>query len=114
MTAVDIARNWHESHVVGKPFTQLLADYLRGGYVWSSPEAFLLAQPVSVDIKNLEVRSGKHQPNAWFVELAAGDKPFEQFLRVMPYELPYLAWARRDHLRVWKLEQFRNKIYGRH
>lgn len=107
-----MARVWHSEHMKGRSFDEELAAYLCGGIVFASDDAFIMARPVRV-FKGEVAAGEKQKANAWYVALASGSKPFEQFLRVMPYELPLLAWCRGDgELKVYPLDKFREKIYG--
>ena len=78
-------------------FTRLVASYLSGGYVYSGPDAFILARPVE---------------DAWFVRLAVGRGALGRFLQMMPYRLPYVQWERKlgTSARRWSLETFERKV----
>lgn len=73
-----------------------LAEYLKNGYVWSSPTEFIMARPTH---------------DAWFVHLAAGKGALRRFLDLMPFELPFLEWERKGKcFRRWSLERVRRKF----
>ena len=70
-----------------------IAAYCAHGYVWISPNSFLLAKPVSsksetppADQWNVE------DADAWYVNMAVGD--VKDFINKIPYPLPLVGWMR--------------------
>jgi len=57
-----------------------LEHYLRNGYVFATPECFIMGCQIS---------------NGWYVHAAVGVGALETFFRFMPKELPYIGWERR-------------------
>lgn len=99
-----------------RPFTVDLGLHLKHGYVWSSPECFIMARPIdSADAAHiLDIEHEAEQPDCWFVWLGAGKRPFRRFLELMPFELPRVGWhnKKRKALRLFPTAQFRRMIYG--
>jgi hypothetical protein len=56
----------------------VIMEYVEQGYVFIGPEYLLL---------------GRRVEHAWFIYAAIG-KGFSRFWDLMPYELPYVGWAR--------------------
>ena len=81
----------------GDHFSEVLADHLLNGYVFSTPDCFLL---------------GRRQEDAWFVTYLAGD--LESALQFIPFPLPYLIFQRDNGvLRCYKSESLTRKLYGK-
>jgi hypothetical protein len=71
-----------------------IATYAAHGYVWISPNSFLLAKPVNsksetppADQWNVE------DADAWYVNMAVGCGVSE-FINRIPYPLPLVGWMR--------------------
>ena len=100
----------------GQPFGEMLEHYLNHGYVWSSNTEFILGKTVWVEDGKL---SFDHpEPNAWYVQLAAGKGAIGRFLELAPFPLPYVVWQRRGnndnyHIYTWEKYQRKVKYYGR-
>lgn len=85
-------------------FDRELAAHLAGGFVFSTPDAFLMGRPVHSGAPHELLADPFHRfppadCDAWLVWLAAGD--LRAMLRLTPYRLPWLAWARRDGPLKW-------------
>lgn len=97
---------WQQDNA--EAFEVLLGRYMAvGALVWSSPEEFFLALPVRVRSDG-ELRHDDVAGDTWFVHLAAlavsaCGRPsafLERFLARAPYELPWVAWHRRQSKRL--------------
>jgi len=62
-----------------------LEHYFRIGYVFSTPEYFIMGCAIS---------------SGWYVHAAVGAGAIEGFLQFMPYHLPYVGWERRGSGKV--------------
>lgn len=104
------AKKWHEESGGNLPFEELLGEFFRVGYVWSSPTEFVLARAARWEEGELYL--GAATANCWFVHLGAGANPFRRFLEVAPYPLPFVAWQRRGQKRyhVYEWEKFKRKL----
>ena len=106
----EIARKLYEANSPD-PFEVLVGNYLASGLLHSSPEIFILAKPV-------QHRSTTHA-DAWFVHLAASSprqlNPIREFMRMMPYRLPYVLWQRAlgrpgQRLHVYPWDQLARRV----
>lgn len=106
MTAAETVRGLYQS---AEAFRDDLAAHLVNGYVFSTPEDFVMARPVNLSAPHVAIvnpwHSFEHEdPNAWLVYAAAGSR--QNVLAFLPYPLEYLAWHRRGGpLRVYKLDR---------
>lgn len=99
-------RVW-ESQNPGMSFEMLLGRYVAvGGVVWSSPDRFVLALPVSLDRTQNMVHDPDHG-DTWFLHLAAqsGGRSrscdvLRGFMALAPHPLPFVAWHRRQSKRL--------------
>lgn len=66
-------------------FEKDLTWYLQHGYVFATPEYFIMGVAIS---------------GGWYVHAAVGVGALEGFLRLMPYYLPYVGWERRGSGKV--------------
>lgn len=85
-------------------FDSELAAHLAHGFVISTPDAFLMGRPVSSDAPHGLLADPFHRfpaadCDAWMVWLAAGD--LRAIWRMVPYRLPWIAWARREGPLKW-------------
>ena len=89
-------------------FEELLVLFCEDGYVWSSPTEFMLFVPVRVE--SGEIVEG--EPNAWYVQLAAGkDRPFRRLMEIAPMPMDYVCWHRgTEVLRVYSWDTFKRKV----
>ena len=58
-------------------FADTLVDHLASGYVFSTPDTFLMGKPVN---------------DGWFVHTLCGD--MQKAIELMPYFLPWIAFVR--------------------
>jgi hypothetical protein len=111
MRAWERAARWQREHG-SIPFEDLLGWHLVRGYVWATPEVFMVAREECYDPGADEFVVGPR--NCWFVELAAGTAglPVREFMRVAPHPLPYVAWCRRNdgRLRKFSWERLAKKV----
>lgn len=84
----------------GASFREELEAHLLRGWVFSTPEAFLMGRAVarSADVTDLATIYPAAECNAWFVWLAVGRWP--RLLSFMPYALPWIGWHRQG--RAWR------------
>ena len=72
-----------------------IATYAAHGYVFITPDSFLLGKAVSSksdvhpqDQWNVE------DPDAWYVNMAVGKNGVSKFIKRIPYPLPLVGWMR--------------------
>jgi hypothetical protein len=80
-------------------FDRELSAHLLTGYVFSSPEAFIMGRAVDGSAAGCLQADPFHvfpaeSCDTWLVWLAAGD--LARMAEWVPYRLPWIAWARRD------------------
>ena len=93
-----------------RSFNSDLMNYLARGYLYSGPEAFIAARPISLehadrwDDFNFEHKN----PNCWFVFLAAGKAKLHRFQELAPFKLPLIGWHRRtdNNIRTYDWDRF--------
>ena len=81
-----------------RTFAEDVALYEAAGYVWDTPEVFLMARPVWKDapdevIKCSHVRFHDSCVNAWFLFAFVGD--LRATITIAPYQLAWVGWSRR-------------------
>lgn len=97
------ARKVYEQEDCRRSFSEDLELHLRYGYVYSTPNSFIMGRAVDryADSECIVDPSVVFDhPNAWLVYLAAGDMS-EFFLR-QPFFLPWVGWERENKLRFYK------------
>lgn len=103
MNPWQLAKQFQDEHCI-ETFEDVLGRHLCGGYVWSTPEVFMVAREEHYDDERKELSiDGSLAPNCWFIELAASAghaNPVGEFMRVAPYPHKYAAWCRRGEMRV--------------
>lgn len=88
--------------------------YLLHGYVFSTPDCFLMARPVRHDADFEDILDPAHifeNPDCWFVHTAAG--VLDACFLHLPYWLPLVAFqrarrGRTTHLRYYNLERLKH------
>lgn len=98
------------------PFDRVLAAFLKQGFVWSSPDTFVLGKRV---VKGAPLEEWLWGPDAgaradtWYVLLGAGKGGgAEQFVRLAPEPLEWVAWHRkgRQDLKFWKWKALMRRL----
>lgn len=103
--AVEAARVY-EREPCSHDFEHDLYWHLIGGYVFSTPEYFIMGRAVDREAPEhllLDVKNCFGAPNAWLVWLGAGD--MSKLPEVMPYWLPWIGFQRRNRLRWYRTEE---------
>jgi hypothetical protein len=111
----ELAKQWQDEHDATTDFWELLGEHLSAGYVWNSPECFMLAKACRWNAEEQQFESG--EPNCWFVTLAAGaagTSCVRECLRVAPYPQTFVAWCRRGSFepRVYDWDKLIKKTGG--
>ena len=98
---------------IGDPndFERDLGTYLRDGYVYASPKCIILGTPVRRDGGTPDTQwwDDEKQCDALFVKFAAGHEMIPEFIKAMPFKLPYVGWMRalkNKPVMYWRMEQF--------
>jgi hypothetical protein len=80
-------------------FAEMVSWHMDNGFVFSSPEVFMLAHMVAWDGEK-EVAG---EPNAYFIELAASAgrvNLLAEMRRIAPHAVEWVLWRRRGEARV--------------
>ena len=79
--------------ICGLDMSKDIAVYAGHGYVFITPDTFLLAK--TVDSKSEEHpmnQWGVKKPDAWYVHMSVGS--VQDFISKIPYRLPKIGWMR--------------------
>lgn len=112
-TPIERAKNVYLEEPCARTFVEDLEIHLLGGYVFSTPSYFIMGRAVNADGTNEQIVDPTYHfevADCWHVYLAAGENPFGEFLRLMPYELPYISWERKNRLRIYRTSWILGKI----
>jgi len=115
MTPWQKAQKWQGENDATIEFSDLVAKHLLGGYVWSTPQVFLLASEARWDAEKRSFETG--DPNCWFVRLAAAAghaNAVGELLRVAPHPHEYVGWFRRNQFepRIYRWNSITRKVKG--
>jgi hypothetical protein len=116
MTPWQKAKQWQEDNDATTSFEELLGAHLSAGYIWNSPQVFLLAGEVRWNAQEENFENGP--ANCWFVRLAAGancaNAPWE-LMRLFPHPHKYVAWFRRQQFqpRIYDWDKLLKKVKGK-
>src|ERR1043165_6791482 len=89
MTPVERAKS-----LLGSDWLDALEAHLLNGFVFSTPEAFLMGRPVPRGAELLDPWQSwpREECDAWFVWIGVGRAA--RLLSLMPYPLPWVGWER--------------------
>ena len=93
-TLIEEAKGFYAK--LGNPlwFEKDLGNYLLDGYIHSTPTSLILGKPARRDGGDPVDQWRVDEPDAWFVQFAVGDGSISHFINLMPFQLPYVGWAR--------------------
>lgn len=93
---------------------RLVEDYMENGYVFSTPNVFLLAKEVNWCSKSNSIQTDILEPNAWFIELCCilNTKNFfvKDILNLASRPHPWAVWMRREKYKVYTWEILKSKF----
>ena len=110
MTPFEQARSVYENEACARTFDQdLLLHYLHG-FVFSTPDYFIMGRPVdrhadSAAIVNPAHTFARAKMNCWHIYLMAGD--CAAAWAIMPWPLGWFSFERRNELRFYPAERIR-------
>lgn len=110
MTPVEQAAAVYERETCARTFREDLEAHLLHGFVFSRPDFFVMGRPVirTAD-PALIVNPWHHFPSSecdcWHVFLFAGN--MLPAWRIMPWDLPWFSWERKNELRFVRVESMR-------
>ena len=110
MTPVELAAKVYEQEPCARPFTEDLHWHLINGFVFSTPDFFIMGRPVPLTADHSLILNPAwvfppELCNTWFVYLMAGN--YQKAWSILPWELPYFAWERKNELRFYSLASIR-------
>lgn len=113
MIAWQIAEQWHKDHST-EDFSDRIGWNLSCGYVWSSPEIFMLAQQVRYNEQTQEV-SDDGEANCWFIELAAAadrTNAVSRLFDLLPHPMPWVCWRRDNgfNIKAYRWDHLSRKV----
>ena len=113
MTPVELAASVYAHEPCARTFREDLEAHLLNGWVFSTPEFFVMGRLVHKDAHPLEIVNPWHmfpadQCNAWLVYLAAGD--LSKMWPVMPAVKKWVGWERGNVLRWWRFESLEKRF----
>jgi hypothetical protein len=93
MTPWEKAKHWWDNHST-QDFWEAVGEHLSAGYVWNSPEFFMLAKACRWNAEEQDFELG--EANCWHVTLAAGKckNPVREAMRIFPHPQEYMSWYR--------------------
>jgi|GEM_PF-1336530 len=110
--------------LLGADWLEALEAHLLHGFVFSTPEAFLMGRPVprAAEIRDPWQTWPRAECDAWFVWVGVGRAV--GLLSLMPYPLPWIGWHRvgrgwsENHWwpadKVSRLQRFQSLLEGLH
>jgi hypothetical protein len=99
----------YELEPCARPFVEDLEAHLFNGYVFNTPDLFVMGRAVDSSAEQSAIVNPWHtfareQCDAWLVYLAAGD--LRQLITLFPYPLPKIGFERINKLRFYRFQEF--------
>jgi hypothetical protein len=115
MTPVEQAAAVYEREACARTFREDLEAHLLHGFVFSRPDFFIMGRPVAKGADYaLVVDPWHHFPSAecdcWNIYLFAGN--VTPAWRILPWELPWFCWERKNELRYYHASAIRRLSGG--
>lgn len=111
MTPFDLAKQVYDKEPCARSFFEDLYWHMRLGYVFCTPQFFIMGRPVKREWPTEWILSPwfvcVKDPDCWHVWLASGD--LSLLFSVLPIKLLYVSWERDNKLRFYKFD----KVYER-
>lgn len=114
MPPVEQAKAVYDREWCARPFEEDLRLHLLNGYVFSTPEVFVMGRPVDSAARPALIVDPSvrfDDPDAWLVYLLAGN--LREALRFIPYPLPKIGLERGNILRFHWFADFTRRIEAR-
>lgn len=114
-TPVQLAYAWYQAQGDALTFTEYVGGFMRAGYVYCGPDAFILAKEVLLR-DGQWLYEGAGSVNCWFIQLAAGLGALPRIRAMAPRKHPFVAFYRvgKDtRLRVWAWSKLERLCHGR-
>jgi hypothetical protein len=111
ITPFEQAAQVYHMEPCARTFRYDLELHLLNGYVYSTPDYFVMGRPVQRCAPRdaiVDPAINHAAPDCWHVYLAAGDMP--KALTMVPYPLPWMSFERGNRLRFWKMSRISRRI----
>lgn len=111
MSPVELAAQVYQREPCARTFKEDLEAHLLHGWVVSTPTAFAMGRIVDskAEIEDLVNPWVTFElGDTWLIYLTAGN--LREALDFLPFELPYIAWEKRNVLRLHSLAALRRKL----
>jgi hypothetical protein len=113
MTPAEKAAVVYTVEPCARTFEQDLALHLLNGYVYSSPEYFVLARPVWAGAPEEEILDPEcvwpvEVCNCWWIYLFSGD--LAEAVKLFPFRLALIGWERENKPRLYDFEKGIRKV----
>lgn len=110
MTPFEQAMLVYQSEPCARTFEQDLRLHFQFGFVFSTPDFFVMGRPVMKDwIESVIVDPMKllqpMQCDCWHVHTFAGN--LSKAWGILPYPLPFISFERKNELRFYRLDALR-------
>lgn len=109
MTPIDLARRVYRLEPCARTFEEDMGWHLNHGFVYSTPDFFVMGRPVKSGAKPEIIVSLERFPatvcDCWHVYLMAGD--MSKAWGILPWELPLVSIERRNVLKFYRLDSIR-------
>ncbi len=104
MTPAEQAAAVYDREDCQRTFRQDVELHMLHGYIFSTPDVFVMGRPVNKDAPHSLIVDPSHvfpreQWNCWLLYLAAGR--LGDFWRWEPFPLDFIAWERKNVLRIY-------------
>jgi len=114
MTAFEMAREVYRWEECARSFGEDLNLHLAHGFVFVTPDVFLMGRPVIKNAPKDQILSPWIQfqnPDCWHVWLAAGRGSLQALTKLEPYPLPWFSWERDNHLHFYRRDSLLRRIW---
>lgn len=112
MTPYEKAKAVYQKEICARTFAHDLELHLLHGFVFSTPDSFIMGRPVYRGGRYEEITNPAFRfqlCDCWLVYLAAGNS-LRIFFQYEPYPLPWIGWERNNKLRFYKTERIRERL----
>ena len=106
MTFFEKAAAVYQKETCQRTFSEDLEWHFINGYVFSTPDCFIMGRPVDRKAHRKLIVTPWHvfkTYDTWFIYLASGY--LSEFFKFEPFELPYVCWERENQLVFYKRDR---------
>lgn len=115
MTPYRQAQQVYEREWCARSFREDVELHHEHGFVYSTPSFFVMGRPVAIGagedvILQPYLTFARELCDCWHIYLMAGDTA--RAWDILPFELPFISFQRRNSLKIWQLAQIRQRLGG--